>query len=246
MKYRKFSESQLLEVTLTTGVVNEAPYVQRTPNTGNNGVGQPAIPTENFMLLEENGYLGIFKMSAAVMEAKPEHIRHTVLTKLRMPHLEDMPTYVQRFAHEIRRKPQSRDTESRETDLDLDWISADARIQGTRNQWMPKERLVVNNNCNTDGTNYDNGGACAMQSKKWTNVPSSEKNHVRTGGPHGEGNFEYRIKYDIVPTDDAYMMPPITMASGQVPRMEAVMDCTTVRFSQVGVTKASLPPARDS
>jgi hypothetical protein len=245
MKYRKFSGSQPLEALLTAGVVNEAPYVQRTPNTGNSGVGQPAIPTENFIVLEENGHVGFKKMSAAVMEAKPKHIRHTVLTKSRMPRLEDMPTYIQRFAHEIRCKPQSRDTGPRETDLDLDWIYADARAKGTRNQQIPKERLAVNS-CNIASIKYDNCEVSAMQPKKELDMPSTGKSHLRTGSTHGKEDFEYRIKYDIVPTDGAYMMPPITMASGQVPRMEAVMGCTTVRFCQVGVTKAFLPPGYDS
>jgi hypothetical protein len=203
------------------------------------GVGQPAIPTENFMVLEENGHVRGFKMSAAVMEAKPKHIRHTVLTKDRM-RVEDMPTYIQQFAHE----GQFRDLKPGRTNSDMSCTTADTRKPNSYTQLMPKERQALHKDCNTSGTKYAECEVPSMRSRKAISMSSFERSYVRFGSTHEEDNFEYRIRQDIVPTNDAYMMPPITMASGVVPRMEAVAGCTTVRFCQVGVTKAFLPAPR--
>jgi len=229
-----------------TRVVNDAPYVQRIPDQGNSGVEEPIEPLECFMILEVDGHVGFQKMSAAVMAAKPKDVRHTIFTKYQLPMLEYMPTYVQQFAHELRSMPHLRNASLRTMGPIIDSLLADAGTRGTQIERNPKERLVLDKEGNTAGTKWYNDDDSAMTSKMGMEAPKPEQTDTESEGIQGEGNFEYKINYDIISTEDTYTMPPITMASGQLPHREAVMGSTTVRFSPAGVTKVFLPPKRDS
>lgn len=223
---------------LTTGIVNDAPYVRRAPNVGISGNEEQMVPPESFMVVEVRGKWMCFKMSAAVLEMKPEGIRHTVLTQAQLHEsVENTPMYIQRFVLEGRAEAQ------RMGQISYPKSNTKGERIGTQTQNTPRERPRPNRSFNKGVTRRQSQEAPATQSKKAINDTGST--HSRNRGRQGTGNFEYRIKYDIVPTDDMYMIPPQTMASGDVPSMEAVFGGTTVRFSQVGVTKVFLPPRPD-
>ena len=69
--------------------MNEAPYIQRP---------QCSIPpNEHYMVLQENGEWKSYQMPRVVLEAKPEHIRHKVLTEAEIyAEPQTMPAYVRR------------------------------------------------------------------------------------------------------------------------------------------------------